>query len=103
MIDALTPRPDRDSASLRLVNLIALLQQEGAHVCFIAADAGLVPGYTPALQAMGVEVWHAPFVKGLPQFLRQHGGRASRGCWCAATTWPMHCCHCCAGTRRRPG
>lgn len=78
VIDALTPRPDRDSASLRLVNLIALLQQEGAHVCFIAADAGLVPGYTPALQAMGVEVWHAPFVKGLPQFLRQHGGRFAR-------------------------
>lgn len=78
VIDALTPRPDRDSASLRLVNLIALLQQEGAHVCFIAADAGLVPGYTPALQGMGVEVWHAPFVKGLPQFLRQHGGRFAR-------------------------
>ncbi|WDS37621.1 glycosyltransferase [Pseudoxanthomonas sp.] len=75
IIDSDTPKPDRDSASLRLVNLIRLLQEEGAHVCFIATDVGFVEDYTPALQGMGVEVWHAPFVKGLPSFLRQHGRR----------------------------
>jgi GT2 family glycosyltransferase/glycosyltransferase involved in cell wall biosynthesis len=78
VIDSATPKPDRDSASLRLVNLIRLLQEEGAHVCFIAADAACVADYTPALQAMGVETWYAPFVKGLPQFLRRHGGRFAR-------------------------
>jgi GT2 family glycosyltransferase len=78
IIDSLTPKPDRDSASLRLVNLIRLLQEEGAHVCFIAADAAFVADYTSALQGMGVEVWHAPFVKGLPHFLREHGPRFAR-------------------------
>ncbi|HVQ33954.1 MAG TPA: glycosyltransferase family 2 protein, partial [Lysobacter sp.] len=31
IVDALTPRPDHDSGSLRLVNLMRLLQEEGAH------------------------------------------------------------------------
>lgn len=78
VIDSLTPKPDRDSASLRLVNLIRLLQEEGAHVCFIPADLAFVDDYTPALQAMGVEVWYAPFVKSLPRFLQRHGRRFAR-------------------------
>jgi GT2 family glycosyltransferase/glycosyltransferase involved in cell wall biosynthesis len=75
IIDSATPKPDRDSASLRLVNLIRLLQEEGAHVCFIATDVAFVDDYTPALQGMGVEVWYAPYVKGLPRFLQRHGRR----------------------------
>src|SRR5690606_13167684 len=37
VIDGATPRPDHDSASLRLVNLMRLLQAEGAHVVFLPA------------------------------------------------------------------
>ncbi len=75
VIDALTPKPDRDSGSLRLVNLMRMLRDEGAHVCFVAADGAFVPDYTPALQAMGIEVWHAPWIKRFPAFFQQHGAR----------------------------
>ena len=34
-----TPQPDRDSGSLRLVNLMRLLREEGAHVVFLPADS----------------------------------------------------------------
>ena len=75
IIDTTTPRPDRDSASLRLVNVMRLLREEGAHVVFVPADAGHDGGYTQALQQLGVEVWYAPFVGRLPAWLREHGAR----------------------------
>jgi len=75
IIDALTPQPDRDSGSLRLVHLMRVLLEEGAHVAFLPAnraDAGL---YTAALQHLGVEVWHAPYAQRAPAWLREHGPR----------------------------
>jgi GT2 family glycosyltransferase len=75
VIDALTPTPDRDSGSLRLVNLMRLLRAEGAHVVFLPADLKHAGAYTEALQAIGVETWFAPFVGGVPAWLREHGSR----------------------------
>lgn len=75
LIDALTPRPDRDSGSLRLANLIALLQEEGAHVVFWPANRRADGDYTRALQRQGVECWHAPWAPRLPAWLRAHGAR----------------------------
>jgi GT2 family glycosyltransferase/glycosyltransferase involved in cell wall biosynthesis len=75
IIDTLTPCPDRDSGSLRLVNLMKVLQEEGAHVCFVPLDLGYLAGYTEALQALGIEVWHSPWITRLPAFLKQHGPR----------------------------
>lgn len=75
LIDALTPRPDRDSGSLRLVNLMRMLREEGAHVVFMPADRGHDGDYTRALQRLGVEVWYAPFAPGLPRWLAEHGSR----------------------------
>jgi GT2 family glycosyltransferase len=75
VIDALTPMPDRDSGSLRLVNLMRLLREEGAHVVFLPADLKHAGPYTEALQAIGVETWFAPFVGGVPAWLREHGPR----------------------------
>src|SRR5690606_20362838 len=75
VLDALTPTPNRDSGSLRLVNLMRLLREEGAHVVFLPADLKHAGAYTRALQAMGVETWHAPFAGGIPAWLREHGPR----------------------------
>jgi len=75
VVDATTPRPDRDSASLRLVNLMRLLRQEGAHVVFLPADLAHAGRYTGDLQRLGIEVWHAPWARGLPAWLREHGPR----------------------------
>ena len=75
VIDALTPMPDRDSGSLRLVNLMRLLREEGAHVVFLPASGKHDGAYTEALQRLGVETWYAPFAAGAPAWLREHGPR----------------------------
>jgi GT2 family glycosyltransferase len=75
VIDALTPMPDRDSGSLRLVNLMRLLREEGAHVVFAPADGKHAGNYTQALQRLGIEVWHAPYLRRFPAWLREHGAR----------------------------
>ena len=75
VIDALTPQPDRDSGSLRLVNLMRLLIDEGAHVVFLPANRSADGDYTRALQQLGVECWHAPHAARLPTWAREHGPR----------------------------
>src|SRR5690606_37573379 len=75
VIDAFSPRPDHDSASLRLLNLMRMLREEGAHVVFIPADRGHAGRYTQDMQQLGVEVWYAPFAQPLPTWLREHGRR----------------------------
>ena len=75
VIDAVTPAPDRDSASLRLLNLMRLLLAEGAHVVFWPADRAHAGRYTDALGAMGVETWTAPFAPGAAAWLALHGAR----------------------------
>lgn len=75
VIDAFSPRPDRDSASLRLLNLMRMLREEGAHVVFLPADRGHAGEYTLTMQQLGIEVWYAPFAQPLPVWLREHGQR----------------------------
>ena len=75
IIDAQTPRPDHDSGSLRLVNLMRLLREDGAHVVFLPADRHRVEPYATQLQHLGVEAWHAPFAARPPAWLREHGPR----------------------------
>ena len=75
IIDAQTPRPDHDSGSLRLVNLMRLLIEEGAHVVFLPQDGQRIEPYAMQLQQLGVEVWHAPFAAPPPVWLREYGPR----------------------------
>lgn len=82
VVDALTPAPDRDSGSLRLVNLMRLLREEGAHVCFVPARSVHAGTDTHRLQRLGVEIWYAPFASGATAWLREHGGRFDRVMLC---------------------
>ena len=75
VVDATTPRPDRDSASLRLVNLMRLLRDEGAHVVFLPADLAHAGDYTRRLQQLGIEAWYGPQARRLPAWLHEHGQR----------------------------
>ncbi len=75
VIDSETPRPDRDSASLRLVNLMRLLLEEGAQVTFVPADLNHAGAETQRLQQLGVEAWYAPFFGTPAAWLREHGER----------------------------
>lgn len=73
--DALMPTPDHDSGSLRLLNLMRLFREEGAHVVFLPADRKHAGRYTEALQQLGVETWYAPYSGSIPAWMRQHGSR----------------------------
>ena len=75
ILDEEVPRPERDSGSLRQVNLIRLLLQGGAHVVFVPTRREHGGVATEALQRMGVEVWYAPFLDGVAGWLRSHGTR----------------------------
>ncbi|HVJ37791.1 MAG TPA: glycosyltransferase [Stenotrophomonas sp.] len=75
ILDEAVPQPDRDSGSLRQFNLIRLLREAGAHVVFVPTARAHGGRHTQALQSLGVEVWHAPQLDGLAQWLRQHGTR----------------------------
>lgn len=73
VIDAGTPHPDRDSASVRLVEVMLLMQELGWEVVFLPTDLAHAGAATVALQQLGVECWHAPFVRQPAAWLREHG------------------------------
>lgn len=61
IIDAVTPAADHDAGSLRMVNLMRVLRDEGCQVTFMASNRAWVEGYTAALQESGIEVLHHPW------------------------------------------
>ncbi|HFD12839.1 MAG TPA: glycosyltransferase, partial [Crenotrichaceae bacterium] len=71
--DACTPTPDQDSGSLRMVNLIEILQSLGYHVGFMAENMAYVETYTPALQQTGVECIYHPHVKSPIDYFKEKG------------------------------
>jgi GT2 family glycosyltransferase/glycosyltransferase involved in cell wall biosynthesis len=74
VLDACTPRPDRDSGSVRMFALLRLLLELDCSVVFVNESRTRDPGYTEALQQLGVEVWWHPWLRSLPRWLEQHGG-----------------------------
>ncbi|GAB2504761.1 glycosyltransferase [Pseudoxanthomonas sangjuensis] len=75
VVDALPPQPDRDSGSMRLLNLLRLLHDEGAHACFLPLHtAGLESCLLP-LQRLGVETWYKPWAGRVARFLQRQGAR----------------------------
>lgn len=75
VIDATTPQPDQDSGSVRLVNLMRLLVEDGCAVTFFADNRAYLPGYSDALQQLGVEVlWH-PWIGDPVSWFSEHGRR----------------------------
>jgi len=72
-IDATTPEPDQDSGSLRLTNLMRCFRDLGYGVTFMAENHAHAGRYTRALQNLGVEVVHEPWVGSNHAFFRQRG------------------------------
>lgn len=73
VIDACTPTPDQDSGSLRMVNLMRLLDALGWQVTFFADNRLYMDGYTAAMQSLGVEVLYAPYMNDPIRLFRQRG------------------------------
>lgn len=73
VVDSSLPEPDRDSGSLRLVNLIQILLECGHRVVFIADDGRSHGPYAEALRRLGV---HIPDLSGptaMAAWVRRHG------------------------------
>ncbi|MGY1410061.1 MULTISPECIES: glycosyltransferase [unclassified Luteimonas] len=72
LVDVTTPRPDRDSGSLRSWNLMRLLRADGHAVDFLPDDGADAGGYTTALRALGVAVHAGPGRASLRQWFARH-------------------------------
>ena len=73
VLDACTPTPDRDSGSVRMIELMRLLLDLDCSVVFINEIQSHDGPYTTALQQMGVEVLWQPWTGGLPRWLAENG------------------------------
>jgi O-antigen biosynthesis protein len=72
-IDDTTPTPDQDAGSNAAFEHMLSLQRLGYKVAFLPADnMAFIPGYTPALQARGIECWYAPYAWSVEEYLRKH-------------------------------
>lgn len=61
IVDACTPEPDKDSGSVRMMNLFELMQQLGYKTTFMADNLAYVEKYSQDLQKRGVEVLYHPW------------------------------------------
>ncbi|MEO7916744.1 MAG: glycosyltransferase, partial [Dokdonella sp.] len=73
IIDATTPAPDQDSGSVRMVNLIRVLNDLGTQVSFMAENRAFVERDSTALQQLGVEVLYHPYVSDPVALFRERG------------------------------
>ena len=73
LIDAVTPQPDHDSGSVRIMAMMTLLRDLGFQVTFMPENMAWVDRYSQALQQAGIEVLHAPRIASLEAWLEEHG------------------------------
>jgi GT2 family glycosyltransferase/glycosyltransferase involved in cell wall biosynthesis len=73
VIDHHLPMPDRDSGSLRMFQMLKLLNQLGHRVTFIPDNLADIPPYTGELQKRGIEVVYHPYIKKVRDYLVSHG------------------------------
>lgn len=73
LLDAITPRPDQDSGSVRMAAIMQLLVELGYLVSFAPQNLAWDGDYSRWLQQQGIEVLHAPAVPDLESWLAEHG------------------------------
>jgi GT2 family glycosyltransferase len=73
VVDALTPDPTRDSGSLRLINIMRLLGEQGWRITFMANNRRASTGEITLLGRLGVHVLCKPWAPTLNTWLKQHG------------------------------
>ncbi|MCB1947813.1 MAG: glycosyltransferase [Burkholderiales bacterium] len=74
IIDALILKPDNDSGSLRMFNLLTVFQKLGYKVSFIAANELVYHDiYTRQMQMNGVECFYQPYLESVSEHLISHG------------------------------
>lgn len=74
IIEACMITPDQDSGSIRMLNLLDLLRNQGYHVTFVADNLEYVGKYVHQLQQKGIEVYHTDWANGsVKSVLKQLG------------------------------
>lgn len=73
VVDARVLAPDQDSGSVRMLNLLLILQELGFHVTFVPGNLQRVSPYTENMQALGIECLHAPYFPGVEHFFDTRG------------------------------
>lgn len=75
VIDVQVPHPDRDSGSLRMVNLLRILGELGHAVSFLPESRDRDGPYGLALEQLGVELWSRRWLGSVPSWFARHGHR----------------------------
>ena len=73
VIDHHVPKPDHDSGSLRMFQILTLLHQLGHCVTFIAANLANEAPYAGQLQKRGIQVVYHPYIRTVRDYLVSHG------------------------------
>jgi O-antigen biosynthesis protein len=73
VVDNYMVTPDRESGSVRMINLFRILQGLGFKVTFAAANLEAPEPYVADLQRIGVEVLYRPYVRRIRDHLASHG------------------------------
>ena len=73
VIDHHLPMPDRDSGSLRMFQLLTILQQLGHRVSFLPDNLADIPPYADALRMRGIQVIHHPHIRSISEYLQEQG------------------------------
>jgi len=73
VIDHYVPKPDQDSGSLRMFQILKILRRLGHRVTFIPDNLAKTHPYTGELQKRGIEVVYHPYIKKVRDYLVSHG------------------------------
>lgn len=73
VVDHHLPMPDRDSGSLRMFQILKILQKLGHRITFVPDNIANIRPYSDELQKRGIEVFYHPYIKTVRQYLEEHG------------------------------
>ncbi len=73
VVDAETPRPDRNAGSYAAIQEMRLLQSLGFKITFVPDDMAYMGSYTDQLQRMGVECIYEPYLLSIGDLLSKRG------------------------------
>lgn len=73
VIDAVTPQPDHDSGSLRMLAILELLVEMGYRVTFMPINLAWDGRYSETLQAKGIETIYHPEITSPSAWLQTYG------------------------------
>ena len=75
VIDHYVPKPDQDSGSLRMFQILKILRRLGHRVTFIPDNLAKTHPYTGELQKRGIEVVYHPYIKKVRDYLVSNGAQ----------------------------